>query len=83
MGERCKLTDGVGLELVFEIDGRTNCQSAPSHETQALVVVGQLTLFVRILAEELRFAKSVVMSGHSGKVQRFHHHSVHSPKAVV
>lgn len=67
-----KLTDGVikALVEVGEIDGKDDCQVTIPRDSGAGGKTAN-SFYVRTLAENFIAAKSVVMSGHSGKIQRF------------
>jgi predicted phage terminase large subunit-like protein len=67
-----KLTDGVIKDLVkvAEIDGKNDCQVTIPRDSGAGGKTAN-AFYIRTLAENFIAARSVVMSGHSGKIQRF------------
>lgn len=67
-----KLTDGVIKSLVdvAEIDGKEDCQVTIPRDSGAGGKTAN-AFYIRVLAENFIAARSVVMSGHSGKIQRF------------
>lgn len=67
-----KLTDGV-LKSIIEVadmDGKSDCQVTIPRDSGSGGKTAN-SFYIRILAENFIAAKSVVISGHSGKVQRF------------
>jgi len=67
-----KLTDGVikALVDVGELDGKSDCQVTIPRDSGAGGKTAN-AFYIRTLAENGIAARSVVMSGHSGKTQRF------------
>lgn len=67
-----KLTDGVLKAIidVADLDGKNDCQVTIPRDSGSGGKTAN-SFYVRTLAENFIAAKSVVMSGHSGKTQRF------------